>query len=457
MRLLAERDRTTTTLAAFAEVVGEGGWVNASIDPGDEKRKPVPKPDVRRMLRPLGPVAVFGASNFPLAYSTAGGDTASALAAGCPVIVKGHPAHPGTGEAVARAVAKAVRNLRLHPGTFGFVHSGGERVHSVGERARDEPVRARGRVHGLDRRRCGGLGAGVVAGRPDPGVRGDGLDEPGVRAAQSARATAQEHRGAAVHVGRELGRADVHVPRADLRPSDRRVGRVHPRAGVEDGRLRTDAVAIFGGAVGVRAPAAGDRRGGGRGPAGRLGAERRGRGRRADVHPRGVPHDVRRLPRPPDAARGVLRPCDTRRRVRRREAAGGGRDADPGEPDRFGVRGGSGRGACSTDPDDPRAAGRADRVQRGADGRRAVRVDGARRAVPGDQPAAFNERRRVRDRALVPTGLLPETRRRHCCRRSCTTATRWGSGGSSTGGGQAPRSDARGRTPRSVAREGRGA
>src|SRR5688500_15553769 len=91
-RLLTERNRTTSQLKAFAEMLREGGWVEASIDTAIPDRKPVPKPDIRKMLVPLGPVVVFGASNFPFAYSTAGGDTASALAAGCPVVVKAHQA-----------------------------------------------------------------------------------------------------------------------------------------------------------------------------------------------------------------------------------------------------------------------------------------------------------------------------------------------------------------------------
>src|SRR5438270_175173 len=95
----------------FGEIVREGSWVEATIDRGNPDRKPMPKPDLRRMLIPLGPVVVFGASNFPLAYSVAGGDTASALAAGCPVVVKAHPAHPGTSELVARAIGAAIEAM----------------------------------------------------------------------------------------------------------------------------------------------------------------------------------------------------------------------------------------------------------------------------------------------------------------------------------------------------------
>ncbi|MBT8252835.1 MAG: aldehyde dehydrogenase family protein, partial [Bacteroidia bacterium] len=99
-RAKGERGRTVFQLRTFAELVAEGSWVEATIDTAIPDREPIPKPDLRKMNIALGPVVVFGASNFPLAYSTAGGDTASALAAGCPVIVKSHPMHAGTGELV---------------------------------------------------------------------------------------------------------------------------------------------------------------------------------------------------------------------------------------------------------------------------------------------------------------------------------------------------------------------
>jgi len=121
-RLVGERGRTTGQLRMFAALVREGSWVDARIDRGDPERKPVPKPDIRRMLVPLGPVAVFGASNFPLAFSVAGGDTASALAAGCPVVVKAHPAHPGTSELAARAIRRAVDATAMPPGVFSMLH-----------------------------------------------------------------------------------------------------------------------------------------------------------------------------------------------------------------------------------------------------------------------------------------------------------------------------------------------
>jgi NADP-dependent aldehyde dehydrogenase len=117
-RLRSELERTAGQLEAFADLVEAGDYVEAIIDTPDPDATPIPRPDVRRMLVPIGPVAVFGASNFPLAFSTAGGDTASALAAGVPVIVKGHPSHPGTSELVAHALAAAVADAGLPAATF---------------------------------------------------------------------------------------------------------------------------------------------------------------------------------------------------------------------------------------------------------------------------------------------------------------------------------------------------
>jgi NADP-dependent aldehyde dehydrogenase len=122
-RLAAERARTTGQLRMFANQVREGSWVNARIDRARPDRKPLPKPDIRRMLIPIGPVAVFAASNFPLAFSVAGGDTASALAAGCPVVVKAHPAHPATSELAAAAIVNAIKAAGMPPGTFSLIHS----------------------------------------------------------------------------------------------------------------------------------------------------------------------------------------------------------------------------------------------------------------------------------------------------------------------------------------------
>lgn len=117
-RLEGERGRTVGQLQMFADVVRRGEWLGVRIDPALPDRQPLPRPDLRLRMIPLGPVAVFGASNFPLAFSTAGGDTASALAAGCPVVVKGHPAHPDTGALVADAIRRAVVASGLPDGVF---------------------------------------------------------------------------------------------------------------------------------------------------------------------------------------------------------------------------------------------------------------------------------------------------------------------------------------------------
>jgi NADP-dependent aldehyde dehydrogenase len=125
-RVRGERGRTCGQLRLFADLVKEGSWVNAVIDEAIPDRKPLPRVDIRKVLEPIGPVAVFGASNFPLAFSTAGGDTASALAAGCPVIVKAHPSHLGTNALVAEAIGKALKKCDLPPGIFSTVIGGVE-------------------------------------------------------------------------------------------------------------------------------------------------------------------------------------------------------------------------------------------------------------------------------------------------------------------------------------------
>jgi alpha-ketoglutaric semialdehyde dehydrogenase len=124
-RLQGEVMRTANQLRLFAEVVEEGSWTTPRIDTALPDRKPLPRPDIRSMLVPLGPVAVFGASNFPLAFSVAGGDTASALAAGNPVVVKAHPAHPGTSELVGNAIRESVRACGLHAGVFSLLFDSG--------------------------------------------------------------------------------------------------------------------------------------------------------------------------------------------------------------------------------------------------------------------------------------------------------------------------------------------
>ncbi len=121
-RLIGERGRTTGQIRMFAELLREGSWVEASIDLAQPERTPVPRQDLRRKLVALGPVVVFAASNFPLAFSIAGGDTASALAAGNPVVAKAHPSHPGTSELVGRAIIRAAQHTGMPEGVFSMIH-----------------------------------------------------------------------------------------------------------------------------------------------------------------------------------------------------------------------------------------------------------------------------------------------------------------------------------------------
>lgn len=136
-RLEGERGRTTMQLRLFASHILKDDWLDRRHDPALPDRQPAPRPDLKLVQRPIGPVAVFGASNFPLAFSVAGGDTASALAAGCPVVVKGHSAHPGTGEIVAQAIDAAIRAAGMPAGVFSFVQ-GGKR--DVGEALVQHPL-----------------------------------------------------------------------------------------------------------------------------------------------------------------------------------------------------------------------------------------------------------------------------------------------------------------------------
>ena len=127
-RLQGERGRTTGQLRLFAERILSGEYLDRRFDEALPDRAPLPRPDMYMIQRPIGPVAVFGASNFPLAFSTAGGDTAAALAAGCPVVVKGHSAHPGTGELVAQAIDKAIKRCNMPAGVFSLIQGGNRQV-----------------------------------------------------------------------------------------------------------------------------------------------------------------------------------------------------------------------------------------------------------------------------------------------------------------------------------------
>ncbi len=127
-RLEGERGRTTGQLRMFASHIRKGDYLDRRVDAALPERKPLARAEIRMMQRPIGPVAVFGASNFPLAFSVAGGDTASALAAGCPVVVKGHSAHPGTGEIVAQAIDAAIKACGMPAGVFSLVQGGNREV-----------------------------------------------------------------------------------------------------------------------------------------------------------------------------------------------------------------------------------------------------------------------------------------------------------------------------------------
>jgi len=162
-RLEGELVRTTSQLRLFADLVEEGSWVQARIDASDPTRTPLPKPDLRSMLRPIGPVVVFGASNFPLAFSVAGGDTAAALAAGCPTIVKAHAAHPATSEIVGQVIAQAARNCEMPAGIFSLLFDSG---HEIGMALVKHPYV---KAVGFTGSRRGGLALmQAAAARPEP-------------------------------------------------------------------------------------------------------------------------------------------------------------------------------------------------------------------------------------------------------------------------------------------------
>ncbi|MBC3784623.1 aldehyde dehydrogenase (NADP(+)) [Spirosoma utsteinense] len=161
-RITGERGRTTGQLRMFANLLREGSWVDARINTALPDRTPVPRVDLRRMLVPLGPVVVFGASNFPLAFSVAGGDTASALAAGCPVVVKAHPSHPGTSSLVGQAIVAAAEKTGMPDGVFSLVHADNDVAQALVAHPAVKAV-------GFTGSRAGGLAIQRVANeRPEP-------------------------------------------------------------------------------------------------------------------------------------------------------------------------------------------------------------------------------------------------------------------------------------------------
>ncbi len=162
-RIEGERGRTCGQLRLFASVVRAGEWLDVRVDPALPERQPMPRVDLRQRHIALGPVAVFGASNFPLAFSVAGGDTASALAAGCPVIVKAHSAHPGTSELVGRAIQRAIAKCNLPEGVFSLLFGSGREVGTA--LVADPRIKA----GGFTGSRSGGLALLKVAqNRPEP-------------------------------------------------------------------------------------------------------------------------------------------------------------------------------------------------------------------------------------------------------------------------------------------------
>lgn len=162
-RITGEVGRTSGQLRLFASVLREGSWNGARIDPAQPDRTPLPRADIRQRKVPLGPVVVFGASNFPLAFSVAGGDTASALAAGCPVVVKAHDAHPGTSEYVGRAITEAAASTGMPAGVFSLVFGDGR---TIGTALVTDP---RVKAVGFTGSRSGGTAlVRAAAGRPEP-------------------------------------------------------------------------------------------------------------------------------------------------------------------------------------------------------------------------------------------------------------------------------------------------
>ena len=179
-RLESERGRTMHQLHLLADVLDEGSWVEARIDTGDASRAPVPKPDLRRMLVALGPVAVFSASNFPFAYSIVGGDTASAFAAGCPVVCKAHPAHPGTSELTAAALLRAIESMRH---ATRRVFNAARMVARSRDFAGAGCAHQGGGIHRIVARRTCNFRRGASAPGTHSGVRRNGECQPGLSSA----------------------------------------------------------------------------------------------------------------------------------------------------------------------------------------------------------------------------------------------------------------------------------
>ena len=213
-RLEGERGRTVGQLRLFASHIEKGEYLDRRFDAAMPERQPAPRPDIAMVQRPIGPVAVFGASNFPLAFSVAGGDTAAALAAGCPVVAKGHSAHPGTGEIVAEAIHAAIESCGMPRGVFSLIQGGNR---TVGQAVVQHPlIKAVGFTGSL----AGGAGAVRSlrrTARADPALWGVGLGQPDVHAARRDGRTGRGTR-------QRLGRIADHGRRAVLHQSGHRRG-----------------------------------------------------------------------------------------------------------------------------------------------------------------------------------------------------------------------------------------
>ena len=403
VRVRSELERTWRQIEAFGALVEAGDYVDAIIDTADPDARPIPRPDVRRMLVPIGPVAVFGASNFPLAFSTAGGDTASALAAGCPVVVKGHPSHPGTSAVVAREVSAAVEKIGLPEGTFALLQASGV---EVGEALVDEPAIA---AVGFTGSLAGGRAIhdrAAARPRPIPVYAEMGSVNPIVvtEAALRARAgaIAEGLTASVATFGGQLctkpgvvfvpagaaGDAFIADVAARLEAADPQVmlnERLRDALVTRVGRARR-----AGRARGATAPAAAPRA-------------------RASASPR----PPTALPRPTSrASRGCSRSASARScccsATAPRTSCSTALDRVEGQLTGIAARRGRGRGARPTLVDVARRARGPARLRRLPDRRRSHPRHDARRPVPGDDRARHHVGRHDRDRALPAAGRVAE-------------------------------------------------
>ncbi len=214
-RLAGERSRTVNQIKMFADLVSEGSWRDARIDRAMPERKPLAKPDLRRILIPIGPVAVWAASNFPLAFSVAGGDTISALAAGNPVVVKAHPGHPAASEMVAGAINSAIRACGLPEGIFSMIQG---RTPETSLALLRHPLLKAGAFTGSLKAGRALYNAAAERETPHSIFRRNGECESGLRSSAGARTADGSYRRRVHEIGKHGSRAVLHVPRNNCRP-----------------------------------------------------------------------------------------------------------------------------------------------------------------------------------------------------------------------------------------------